>query len=81
MKAFAELGSTGADVLRTEVPAALDETRNKINDWAGPELMKARVHDATVAMSWGHGRFLREGERVRWDGHHQRRDADRRAGA
>ena len=51
MKAFAESARTGADVLRTEVPAALDETRNKINEWAGPELMKARVHDATVAMA------------------------------
>lgn len=51
MKAFAESARTGAEVLRTEVPAALEETRGKINAWAGPELLKARVHDATVAMS------------------------------
>jgi hypothetical protein len=51
MKAFAESARTGAEVLRTEVPAALEDTRAKINDWAGPELMKARVHDATVAMA------------------------------
>jgi phage-related minor tail protein len=51
MKAFAESARTGADVLRTKIPAALDETKGKINDWAGPELLKARVHDATTAMA------------------------------
>ena len=51
LKTFADSARTGAETLRTEVPAALDETRDKINAWAGPELLKARVHDATVAMS------------------------------
>ncbi|GGL27719.1 hypothetical protein H9L10_03515 [Phycicoccus endophyticus] len=41
----------GADTLRTEVPEALEVTRDKINTWAGPELLKARVHDATMAMT------------------------------
>ena len=43
-------------------PGRARRTKGKINDWAVP-LLKARVHDATVAMSWGHGRFLREGGR------------------
>ena len=41
----------GATALREDVPAALEETRSKINTWAGPELMKARIHDATMAMT------------------------------
>ena len=51
LKTFADSARTGAETLRTEVPAALDATRDKINAWAGPELLKARIHDATVAMS------------------------------
>ena len=43
--------NSAAETIRTKIPAALDETQGKINDWAGPELLKARVHDATVAMS------------------------------
>ena len=43
--------NSAAATIRTKIPAALDETKGKINDWAGPELLKARVHDATVAMS------------------------------
>ena len=43
--------NSAAATIRTKIPAAFDETKGKINDWAGPELPKARVHDATVAMS------------------------------
>lgn len=43
--------NSAAETIRTKIPAALDETQGKINAWAGPELLKARVHDATVAMS------------------------------
>jgi len=43
--------NSAAATIRTKIPAALDETKGKINDWAGPELLKARVHDATVAMA------------------------------
>ena len=43
--------NSAAATIRTKIPAALDETKGKINDWAGPELLKARVHDATTAMA------------------------------
>ena len=43
--------NSAAATIRTKIPAALDETKGKINAWAGPELLKARVHDATVAMA------------------------------
>ena len=42
---------SAADSIRAEVPAALDDVRLKINSWVGPELLKARVHDATAAMT------------------------------
>lgn len=42
---------SGATALREDLPAALDATQAKMNDWAGPELMKARIHDATLAMT------------------------------
>jgi phage-related minor tail protein len=48
---LADGARSGATALREDLPAALDATQAKINDWAGPELMKARVHDATVAMA------------------------------
>ena len=51
MQKVSESAKAGADSIRENVPAALEDTRAKINDWAGPELMKARVHDATVAMA------------------------------
>jgi len=37
--------------IRSEIPAALDEAQAKANAWAAPELLKARLHDATVAMT------------------------------
>ena len=37
--------------IRFEIPAALDEAQAKANAWAAPELLKARLHDATVAMT------------------------------
>jgi hypothetical protein len=40
-----------ADSIRDNVPAALDEVRQEVNDWAAPELLKARIHDATVVMT------------------------------
>ena len=51
LRTFADSAHVGAETLRTEVPAALDEAQGKINAWAGPELLKARVHDAAMAMS------------------------------
>jgi phage-related minor tail protein len=42
---------SGAETLRTEIPDALNETRDKVNTWAAPELLKARIHDATMAMT------------------------------
>ena len=51
MGKVSESAKAGADSIRNNVPAALEDTRAKINDWAGPELMKARIHDATVAMA------------------------------
>ena len=47
---LADGARSGATALREDLPAALDATQAKMNDWAGPELMKARVHDATLAM-------------------------------
>lgn len=43
--------NSAAESIRNNIPAALDATRDKINTWAGPELLKARVHDATMAMT------------------------------
>jgi len=37
--------------IRFEIPAALDEAQAKANAWAAPELLKARIHDATMAMT------------------------------
>ncbi len=51
MQKVSESAKAGADSIRENVPAALEDTRAKINDWAGPELMKARVHDATMKMT------------------------------
>lgn len=51
LRSMAESARSGAETLRTEIPDALDDVQDDINDWAGPELMKARVHDATVRMS------------------------------
>lgn len=42
---------TTAETMRGDWTDNLDEMQTKANDWAGPELMKARVHDATMAMS------------------------------
>lgn len=47
----AESARDSAETIRDEVPRALEDVRSKVNDWAGPEIMKARVHDATVAMA------------------------------
>jgi hypothetical protein len=41
----------GAAAIRADIPDALDEVRDKANAWAAPEILKARIHDATVAMT------------------------------
>ena len=51
LRGVADSARVGADAIRDNVPAALEETRSKINDWAGPEILKARIHDATIAMA------------------------------
>ncbi len=51
LRGVADGAREGADGIRTEVPAALNEVRDKVNTWAAPELLKARLHDATVAMT------------------------------
>jgi phage-related minor tail protein/phosphotransferase system HPr-like phosphotransfer protein len=51
LRSMAEGARDAADTLRTDVPNALDEVRDKANDWAAPEILKARVHDATLAMT------------------------------
>jgi hypothetical protein len=51
LRGVADGAREGADGIRTEVPAALNEVRDKVNTWAAPELLKARLHDATMAMT------------------------------
>ena len=51
MRELAAAATDGANAIRTDVPDALEDVRDKVNTWAAPELMKARVHDATVAMA------------------------------
>lgn len=51
MKKSAEGIRDAADTMRTEWGGALEETQEKVNEWAAPELMKARIHDAQMAMS------------------------------
>ncbi|WP_051750070.1 hypothetical protein [Phycicoccus jejuensis] len=51
LRELASAAQDGADGIRTNVPAALEDVRDKVNTWAAPELLKARVHDATVAMA------------------------------
>jgi hypothetical protein len=41
----------GAAAVREDFIPALDEAQNKANTWAAPEILKARIHDATVAMT------------------------------
>jgi hypothetical protein len=53
-KGLREMGAgarEAADEIRDTVPAALEEVRQKANGWAAPEIMKARIHDATIAMT------------------------------
>ena len=51
MRGLATSAKEGADSIRDNVPSALDEVQGRINSWAGPEILKARVHDAQMAMS------------------------------
>lgn len=51
LRGVGESARASAETVRTEIPAALDETAEKFNTWVGPEIMKARVHDATLAMT------------------------------
>lgn len=39
------------ETMRGDWTDRLDEMQSKANEWAAPELMKARVHDATMAMT------------------------------
>lgn len=40
-----------ADGMRDTFGGALDSMRTRFEEWAGPEIIKARIHDATLAMS------------------------------
>jgi hypothetical protein len=51
LRVMADGARDAADSIRDNVPAALDEVRQEVNDWAAPELLKARIHDATVVMT------------------------------
>jgi predicted nucleic acid-binding Zn-ribbon protein/phosphotransferase system HPr-like phosphotransfer protein len=51
LRTMAEGARDAAETLRTDVPDALDEVRDKTNAWLAPEIMKARIHDATLAMT------------------------------
>ena len=51
LRGVGESARASAETVRTEIPAALDETAEKFNTWVAPEIMKARVHDATLAMT------------------------------
>lgn len=51
LRGVGESARESADTVRTEIPAALDKVADKFNTWAGPEVMAARVHDATLAMT------------------------------
>lgn len=49
---FAEFDTaTGeaADAIRTNIGGGLDDIRTKFEQWAGPEILKAQVHDAVLA--------------------------------
>lgn len=41
----------GATSMREDYAGALDDMQRKANEWAAPELLKARIHDATMAMT------------------------------
>ncbi len=51
LRGFADSAREGAETIRSEVPAALQEAQDKANAWAAPEILKARIHDATVVMT------------------------------
>jgi hypothetical protein len=51
LRRFGTAAHEAADEIRDTVPPALDEIRDKANTWAAPEILKARIHDATVAMT------------------------------
>jgi phage-related minor tail protein len=51
LRVVADGARSAAEDIRREIPSALDDVRDRVNTWAAPELMKARVHDATVAMT------------------------------
>lgn len=40
-----------ADWMRTELGGSLDDVQTKMNEWAAPEIMAAKVHDAVTRMS------------------------------
>lgn len=51
MQEVSDSSRDAADRLRTDVPSALEDVRDKVDTWAAPELLKAKVHDATMVMS------------------------------
>ena len=51
LRAAGDGARDAAETIRSEVPDALDEVRDKVNTWVAPEILKARIHDATVAMT------------------------------
>jgi phosphotransferase system HPr-like phosphotransfer protein len=51
LRAIADDMRDGAASLETDLGGALDTAQRKANEWAAPEILKARVHDATLAMT------------------------------
>ena len=43
--------SEAADTMRTDWVGAIDDVEAEFQSWLGPELMSAKLHDATVAMT------------------------------
>lgn len=48
MREFAGESEGMADALEKNLGGALDDTRDKVNSWAAPELIAASIHDAIV---------------------------------
>jgi phosphotransferase system HPr-like phosphotransfer protein len=51
LRVVADGARSAAEDIRSEIPSALNDVRDEINNWAAPELLKAQIHDATLAMA------------------------------
>ena len=51
MYGIAEGLQDGAETIREDFIPALDDAKRTANNWAAPEILKARIHDATMAMA------------------------------